>query len=110
MSRGQHTDRQRTGAGAQFQHITAGELQDLRTLSRHAATKQAGQLRRRDKIPAAAELDAAGTVVAQPRRIQDDAQIVVERQPATMGGNRLAHRLQHGGSVARLIRLQRRQD
>src|SRR5690606_36611241 len=115
---GQHAVGQGAGAGAEFQYGgRAGVGQHLRHLPGHGVTEQWRQFRRGDEIARRdghaarihgrrGQLERAGGVIAQARRIKRLRHPLIERQPAARRADGLA---QVGGgarAVARAVRVE----
>ncbi len=68
---------------AQLDDLAAGrDGEDLGDLAPERKSVQRRHLRRRDEVAGAAELGRAGGVVAEPRRVQRDLHVTVERKEA----------------------------
>src|SRR6185312_4391412 len=79
---GRHPSRAR----AELQNLPFA-AEHLGTLPGHAAAEEIGDLRRRDEVPARAELYAARAVVAEPRGIERKLHELLERDPAPRGAD-----------------------
>ena len=94
-------------AGAELQDLPA-VAENLRALPRHAAAEEIGDLRRRHEIPARAELDAAGAVVPEPRRIERELHELLERDPASRRAHPRANQRARRPRVRLFFRRERR--
>ncbi len=78
----QHIHRQPAAAGAQFQHLAAGLLQDRRNRLGQRAAEQRRHFRRGDKVARRAQLGCARRVVTQAGRIERGFHVLRKRYPA----------------------------
>ncbi len=108
--RGENRRRHAPGAGAELENLPAGDGQHFGTLTRQAAAEKIRHFGRGDKVTAGADLEAAGAVVPETRRIQRQLHETLERQPACRGRHLGVNERRDRGAVVRLLRRQGRQD